>query len=92
MININDEHPLKAKSPIKVTDDGIMICFNNEHSIKAFLSIEVMDDGIVISVKFSHPEKGEFIIELMNDGISNGFFVDLHHKRVSYMSLFGLDL
>ena len=31
----NDEHPLKAESPISFTEEGIVICVNDEHSSKA---------------------------------------------------------
>ena len=56
VICVNDEHPLKAESPIEVKDEGIsnMICVNDEHPEKAEFPIEVTDEGIVICVNDEH--------------------------------------
>ena len=47
--SISNFHYLrKAKNPIEVMDDGIVICVSDEQSLKAQSPIEVSDDGIVI--------------------------------------------
>ena len=59
MICVSDEHPMKAKDPIEVTDDGIVICVSDKKLAKAESPIEVTDDGIVnvICANDEHPEK-----------------------------------
>ena len=39
VICVNDEHSLKAESPIEVTEDGIVICVNFLQSLKHSVSI-----------------------------------------------------
>ena len=46
----NDEHSLKAYSPIEVTEEGIVIWVNDEHPEKVLRPIEVTEEGIVICV------------------------------------------
>lgn len=38
----NDEHPLKAFTPIEVTEGGMQICLRDEQSKKASSPIEVI--------------------------------------------------
>ena len=40
------KHPLKAKSPIEVTEEGIVIRVNDEQSLKALVSIDVTDEQL----------------------------------------------
>ena len=47
MICVNDEHPLKAKFPIEVTEEGIDICVNDEHPQKAPFPIEVLKKKLI---------------------------------------------
>lgn len=50
VISVNDEHSLKAKSLIEVTDEGIDIWINDKHLVKVPYSIEVTEGGITICV------------------------------------------
>ena len=46
MIFVNDEHLSKARYPISVTEEGIVICVNDEHPEKTENSIIVTEEGI----------------------------------------------
>ena len=61
-------HLLKAKSPIKVTDFGIII-FLNEHSLKAPYSIEVRVEGRITSVNDVQPSNEYWPISVTEGGI-----------------------
>ena len=47
MIYVNDEHQQKAKEPIDVTEEGIVICFNNTHELNDPIPILAMNAGII---------------------------------------------
>ena len=70
MICINDEHSLKAESPIKVTEEGISIRVNDEHSLKAEPPIKVTEEGIAICVNDEHLLKAKYPIEVTEEGIA----------------------
>ena len=48
VISVNPEQPLKADSPIAVTESGIDISVNPEHPLNASLWIDVIHFGISI--------------------------------------------
>ena len=54
VICTNDEHPVKAESPIEVTDERIEISVNCEHPERAKNPIDVIDDGFVICLNDEH--------------------------------------
>ena len=70
-ISSNDEHPLKAFSPIKVTEEGISIFFNDEQYSNANIFILVKLDGISNMTCFKEMQflKAQIPIETTDDGI-----------------------
>lgn len=64
----SEQHPLKVKFPIDVTEGGIIICFNDEHSLNAQSPIDVIVKEIVISFNKEHSLKVFASIELKEEG------------------------
>ena len=48
VICVNDEHSLKAESPIEVTDEGIVISTKERHLENVYSFISVIKGGIFI--------------------------------------------
>ena len=75
MICVNDEHSLKAYSPIEITEEGIVICVNDEHLENDPPAILVMNVGIIT----------EFIVNFVQTIVSNIslFRLDLQRRNWS---------
>lgn len=67
-INSNAVHPLKAFSPIKVTEEDIVIFFNEIQPENALSPIFLIFDGMLISVNFLHPLNSSSFILFPTNG------------------------
>ena len=57
MMSLRDLHPLKANSPISMTEEGIDIFDNDEHPAKLPLLIDFNEVGMFTLVKDEHLKK-----------------------------------
>jgi len=53
---VSSLHPLKQKSPIDSTDEGMVTEVKLPQSLKQYLFNEITDEGIVIEVKLLQPQ------------------------------------
>ena len=51
---LSDKHPLKAKSPIVLTDDGMTIFDRHRHKLNEDFPIEITEEGIEKLVNNEH--------------------------------------
>jgi hypothetical protein len=54
---VREEHPQKARSPIVVTESGMLIVVREEHPLKALTPIDVTPYGIVMAAREEHLQK-----------------------------------
>ena len=81
-------HSSKALSPMKVTDDGIMISFNFSHFLKTRHPIVVTVDGIEIFSSERHPLNASSLIINSDDGSLNMIFVKDVHPSNALLPIF----
>ena len=65
---VSSLHPLKQKSPIDSTDEGMVTEVKLPQSLKKYLFNEITDEGIVIEVKLLQPQKQPSAREVTEKG------------------------
>lgn len=70
--NINfssDEHCSNADTPMKPTEEGIVISVSDEQPINPFIKIFVIEEGIFIFLREVHPPKVDSFISVIDKGM-----------------------
>ena len=78
VIEVREEQPSKAHSPILVTEAGMVIEVREKQPEKALSPILVTEAGMVIEVRAEQPEKAESPILVTEEGITTSFALPLY--------------